>query len=203
MLDIERDLVTVAQHGFAYALAVDQHVGCGLAQHRLAVAGFDQCVLGGDALAFDADVGIAGAADPAWRLQAQAAAMMAAAHPAQGQAQVGDRILLALTGGWRAVAIGAQQEQLAAVHVDAVAGAQHRHLVDRAAIHVHAAQAFRHRHPDAAAVVAQAQKPVAVLLGGAEPGRQAAQRMHAAADQQVGLVPVAESQAQFIHRAAI
>ena len=160
-------------------------------------------MLGGDALAFDADVGTAGAADPARRLQAQAAAVMAAAQPSQGQAQAGDRILLALAGRECAVAVGTQQKQLAAVHVDAVAGAQHRHLVDRAAIHVHAAQAFRHRHPDAAPIVADAQQPVAVLLGGAEPGRQAAQRMHAAADQQVGLVPVTESQAQFIHRAAI
>ena len=76
-------------------------------------------------------------------------------------------------------------------------------MLHRAAVDVDAAQAFGHGQPQAAAIIADPQQPGLFAIDRTQSGGQAAERMHAGADRQVGLVTIAETQAQFAHRAAI
>ena len=94
MLHVEGDLVARMQRGLAQALAVDQHVGVGLAQHGLSVHHFNHGMMFGDSGAVDADVRIACAANFQRLFQADAAPVVGTAHAAQNQPQVADRVAL-------------------------------------------------------------------------------------------------------------
>jgi hypothetical protein len=80
--------------------------------------------------------------------------VLASQPSTQDQSQVADRVAPGDRRCDAAVGIRGDQQEFAAIDVDAVAGAQHRHVLHRPAIDMHAAQAVGHGEPQAAAVVA-------------------------------------------------
>ena len=85
--------------------------------------------------------------------QADAAAVVVAADPAQGQAQVADRVARRGVGLRQAAAVDAGgEQQFIAIDMDAVAGTQHRQLADGPAIDVHAPGVGQDVHPHATLV---------------------------------------------------
>ena len=153
MLHAKEQLITRLELCLLHRATIQAHTGRRIAQHWCAASHFNQGMFSTDAVAFNAQIGIGGAANPAWTFQAQTAAMMWATNTAQHQAQVTGRIAGCVIGGLCSV-IACTQQQFLTFHMNTVAGAQQCQLQHRPAVHMHPAQAFGNVQPKAAAVIA-------------------------------------------------
>lgn len=202
VLRADSDLVAIVQQRVCTGPAIDPDFPHRVREACPAAAILDACMLGQHAVAVDTQGAAIAAADQQGFVQTDTAPVTGPTHAPQYQTEIARhgrcrRLRQRFIGGIRR-----HQQKLVAIGVDAIAGAQHRHLLHGAPVDVNPRQAFRYGQPDATPIVTDLQQPV-VPLAQIKAVALPADAVHATVQCKLFRVVVAKAQVQGFHCRAI